>query len=112
MKCPESSSVFAHSPEQQVRFCTVILDEALADASHAFPSTADWQGRHFVQANRNGVTIISCHVMFLERRQRDRYSPKIINEMTGDVTLGYGEIESAPKALSSEEARKMTDENR
>lgn len=34
------------------------LDEAFAAVSHAFPSTADWQGRHFVQANRNGVTII------------------------------------------------------
>lgn len=43
----------------------------------------------------------------LERRQRDRYSPKIINEMTGDVTLGYGEIESAPKASSPEEARRL-----
>jgi hypothetical protein len=36
----------------------VTLDEAFAAVSHAFPSTAHWQGRHFVQANRNGVTII------------------------------------------------------
>jgi len=44
---------------------------------------------------------------FLERRQRDRYSPKIIEEHTGEVMLGYGEIESAPKASSPEEARRI-----
>lgn len=46
---------------------------------------------------------------FLERRQRDRYSPKIINEMTGDVTLGYGEIESGPKAASPEDTRHLAE---
>jgi hypothetical protein len=63
-----------------------------------------------LNAIRNPESDDGLALKFLERRQRDRYSPKIINEMTGDVTLGYGEIESAPKAKSPEEARRLAEE--
>ena len=46
----------------------------------------------------------------LERRQRDRYSPKIINEHTGDLTVGYAELEAKPpQAKTPEDARKMAE---
>lgn len=47
---------------------------------------------------------------FLERRQRDRYTPKLTLEHEGSV-LTYSEIESkTPKAKTPEEARKMAEE--
>lgn len=64
------------------RFSTVTLDEAFAAVSHAFPSEAQWQGRHFVSANKNGVTIIevkkssfetisTCPHCGMKRQQKD-----------------------------------------
>ncbi len=47
---------------------------------------------------------------FLERRQRDRYTPKLTLEHEGGI-IEYSELESdAPKAKTPEEARKMAED--
>lgn len=47
---------------------------------------------------------------FLERRQRERYSPKLINEHTGSMAVDYRELESPiPNAKTPDEARKTVE---
>jgi hypothetical protein len=51
----------------------------------------------------------SLALKFLERRQRDRYTPKMTLEHEGAV-LGYSELETpASKAKTPEEARKLAE---
>lgn len=68
--------------------------------------------KRLLNAIKNPESDDGLSLKFLERRQRDRYSPKIIEEHTGEVTLGYADFEETPKATSPEEARKMAEGKR
>lgn len=79
------------------------------DRGHSTPATLPliFAKKRVLKAIRDPESDDGLTLKLLERRQRDRYSPKIIEEHTGEVTLGYGEIESAPKATSPEEATRL-----
>ncbi len=49
---------------------------------------------------------------FLERRQRDRYTPKVIQEHEGGITMTYQQLEqrTRPRAATPDEARRLADE--
>ena len=47
---------------------------------------------------------------FLERRQKDRYTPKVIQQHEGEVAVTYADLEGKPKAKTPEEARKLAEE--
>lgn len=106
--------------EEACRFAGIHKDTYYEECKRN-PSFADEMGRAqdfpFIVAKHRvfrgmkqpGPEAANLVLKFLERRQRDRYSPKIIEEHTGEVTLGYGEIESAPKAKSPKEARRLAE---
>jgi hypothetical protein len=79
------------------------------DRAQDFPLTL--AKKRLLNAIRDPESDDGLALKFLERRQRDRYSPKSIEEHTGEVTLGYGEIESALRASSPEEARERVGES-
>lgn len=78
------------------------------DSAQDFPFLVAMQ-RLFTGLKMRSPEGASLALRFLERRQRDRYSPKIIQEHAGEVSLGYGDFGGPPKATSPEEARGLTD---
>ncbi len=58
----------------------------------------------------NGLYRSDIGMRFLDRRQRDRYSPKVINEIEGGIEVTYQELENeGSKANSPEEARALAE---
>ena len=76
------------------------------DSAQDFPFLVAKQ-RLFTGLKMKGPEGASLALRFLERRQRDCYSPKIIQEHAGELSVGYGELEGQPKATSPEEARRL-----
>lgn len=61
----------------------------------------------YINSPREGFGTLA--LKFLERRQKDRYTPKMTLEHEGGVTIGYAELEGKkPKTL--EEARNAAEE--
>ena len=60
---------------------------------------------------RHGMDKASLALKLLERRQRDRYAPKVINQHEGAVPVTYAEAEQPTPAKSPAEAKKLAESN-
>lgn len=65
--------------------------------------------KRIMLAMRNPKADDALALKFLERRQRDRYSPKMTVEHEGTIAT-YNDLESAKKAKTVEEARALAEE--
>lgn len=61
----------------------------------------------YIKSQRDGYGALA--LKFLERRQRERYTPKLDLEHSGSIAVPYSALEGTPKAKSVAEAQRLAE---